>query len=74
MWVVGAVIGRWWAVPLGAVLWLVLVVLAVHVIAGDLVLVAALGGANTAVGVGLRSVSRLLLRGGRSVLTQLSRP
>jgi hypothetical protein len=68
MWMVGAVIGRWWAVPLGAALWLVLVLLAAHVSRDGLVLVAALGAANTAVGVGLRSVTRLLLRAGRSVL------
>jgi hypothetical protein len=58
MWLVGAVIGRWWAVPLGAIIWVLLVVLAVQINMGDLGVVAVLGAANTAVGLILRQVVR----------------
>ena len=54
MWFVGLALGRWWAVPVGAVLWTLLVVIAVQINLGDVPLAAALGGANTAVGVLLR--------------------
>lgn len=73
MWLIGAVIGRWWAVPLCAILWLLFVLLATHVSTNNLPLVAAVGAANAAVGVVLRQgvalTTRLLVRLGRSVRT-----
>jgi hypothetical protein len=48
----GLVIGRWWAVPLGAVVWPAL--LLATGISGDIALAAALGAANAAVGVAPR--------------------
>jgi hypothetical protein len=72
MWLVGLAIGRWWAIPVGAVAWTVLVVLALPIAVSDLPIAAALGAANVAVGVLLRwtvvGMSRLALR-----LTRLSR-
>jgi hypothetical protein len=49
MLLVGLVIGRWWAVPLGGVAWAALV--AASIAPGDVPLAAALGAANVAVGV-----------------------
>ena len=53
--VAGLVLGRWWAVPLGAVLWAAVVseALGGPCDAGCLPGAAALGAANTAVGVAL---------------------
>lgn len=69
MWLFGGVIGRWWAVPLGAVIWVLLVAFAVEINADGLPVVAALGAVNTAVGVlvrqGVGAVARLLGRLGR---------
>lgn len=55
MWFVGLAVGRWWAVPVGAVLWTLVVVIAVQLTLSDLPLVAALGAANAGVGVLLRT-------------------
>lgn len=54
MLLVGLAIGRWWAIPLGGVMWAVLVVLAVSITPADVPLAAALGAANAAVGVLVR--------------------
>lgn len=54
MLLVGLVLGRWWAIPLGGVAWAVLVVLAVSIAPADVPLAAALGAANVAVGVLVR--------------------
>jgi hypothetical protein len=51
MLLVGLVIGRWWAIPVGALGWAALVVVAVPISAGDIPLAVALGAANAAVGV-----------------------
>jgi hypothetical protein len=63
---VGLVVGRWWAVPLGGLAWAVLVLLAVHMPIGDVPVAAALGAANVAVGVVARQaaarITRLVLR------------
>jgi hypothetical protein len=58
----GLLIGRWWADPLGAVGWTILVLVAVPISLGDLPLAAALGAANTTVGVSARRRLRLGLR------------
>ncbi len=47
----GFAIGRWWAIPLGALGWTVLLVAAIPIDLGNLPLAAALGAANTAIGV-----------------------
>lgn len=66
MLLVGLVVGRWWAMPLGGVCWAMLVVLAVSIAPSDVPLVAALGAANAAVGVLVRWavvwVARLVVR------------
>jgi hypothetical protein len=54
MLLVGLALGRWWAIPLGGVVWAVMVVAAVPLGPGDVPLAAALGAANVAVGVLLR--------------------
>jgi hypothetical protein len=63
MLLVGLVIGRWWAIPLGALILPVLVVLTTSVDAADLPLAAALGAANIAVGVVVRRALARLLYG-----------
>ena len=61
MWLVGLAVGRWWAVPAGALGWAGLVMLSVSVTASDLLVAAALGAANVAVGVLMRwSVARVV--------------
>ena len=66
MLLVGLVLGRWWVIPLGGVAWALLVALAVSIAPGDVPLAAALGAANAAVGVLVRSplvwVGRLVMR------------
>jgi len=59
----GLAIGRWWAIPLGALGWTILLLVAVPISFGDLPLAAALGAANTAVGVVTRVGLALALRG-----------
>ena len=54
MLLVGLAIGRCWTVPLGAVAWTVLVVLAVPIATSDLPRAAVLGAASVAVGVLVR--------------------
>jgi hypothetical protein len=67
MLLVGLVIGRWWAIPLGALILPVLVVLTTSVDAADLPLAAALGAANIAVGVVVRRVlARLVITRARA--------
>jgi hypothetical protein len=68
----GLLIGRWWAVPLSAAGWTVLVLVAVPISLGDLPLAAALGAANTAVGVGARLGLGLVLRSALKI-TRLQR-
>jgi hypothetical protein len=63
MWLVGLAIGRWWAIPLGALGWMVLVVVAGPIAARDLPLAAALGAANVAVGILVRWAVVRLVRG-----------
>jgi hypothetical protein len=63
----GLLIGRWWTVPLAAVGWAVLVLVAVPISLGHLPLAAALGAANTAVGVSARLGLGLVLRGALKV-------
>jgi hypothetical protein len=58
----GFAIGRWWAIPLGALGWTVLIVAAVPIDLGNLPLAAALGAANTSVGVLARFGLGLALR------------
>jgi hypothetical protein len=69
MLVAGLVLGRWWAIPLGGVAWAVLIVLAVSIAPVDVLLAAALGAANVAVGVLVRWavewIARLVVRGTR---------
>ena len=55
----GLAIGRWWAIPLGAVGWMILVLVAVPISLDNLPLAAA----NTAIGVGARLATALALRG-----------
>jgi hypothetical protein len=52
MLLVGLAVGRWWAVPLGGVAWAAVVALAVS--PDDVLLAAALGAANVAIGVLVR--------------------
>jgi hypothetical protein len=51
MLLMGLAIGRWWAVPLGSLGWVLLVVIAVPISAGDIPLAAALGAANVVIGL-----------------------
>lgn len=51
MLLVGLVVGRWWAIPLGGVAWALLVAFAASLASGDIPLAAALGAVNVAVGV-----------------------
>jgi hypothetical protein len=63
MLLVGLAIGRWWAIPVGAVAWTVVVVLSVSIAPGELPAAAALGAANVAVGVLVRWTVARLVRG-----------
>ena len=60
--VAGLVVGRWWAVPLGAVAWSGLVVAFGDCGWGCVALASLLGAANTAAGVGVHVAVRALLR------------
>ena len=56
----GLLIGRGWAVPVGALAWAGLLLVTGTIDPGDLSLAALLGGVNTAVGVVVRqAVARL---------------
>jgi hypothetical protein len=70
---VGLVIGRWWAIPLGGAAWALLVAVAVGLSPGDAPLAAAVGAANVAVGMGVRGLVRLTLRAARQLLAPLAR-
>jgi hypothetical protein len=59
----GLAIGRWRAIPLGAIGWMILVLVAVPIGLDNLPLAAAFGAANTAVGVAIRIATALALRG-----------
>lgn len=59
----GFVMGRWWAIPFGALVWTVLVLGAVPIGVGGLPLAAALGAANAAIGVIVRLGVGLAQRG-----------
>jgi hypothetical protein len=63
MLLVGLAIGRWWAIPVGAVGWMVLVVIAVPIGVSDVPIALALGAANVAVGVFVRWTGRRLVGG-----------
>jgi hypothetical protein len=61
MWLAGLAIGRWWAIPVGAIGWTLLVVLSVPIAPGETPAAAALGAANVAVGVFARwTVARVV--------------
>lgn len=66
MLLVGLVVGRWWVIPLGGVVWGALVVFAVSIAPADVPLAAAFGAANVAVGVVARWtvvwIARLVVR------------
>jgi hypothetical protein len=59
----GLAIGRWWAIPLGTLGWTIVLLVAVPTGLSDLPLAAALGAANTAIGVGTRLAIGLAFRG-----------
>jgi hypothetical protein len=65
MLLVGLVVGRRWAIPLGAVGWVVTVVMAGTIGVADIPLAAALGAANVAVGVLARWAIEWMLGRGR---------
>lgn len=50
----GLVIGRWWAIPLGGIVWAAIVALAASTSLTEVSLAAALGAANVAIGVLIR--------------------
>jgi hypothetical protein len=62
MLLVGLVVGRRWAIPLGAAGWAVTVMIAGTIGVADIPLAAALGAANVAVGVLVRRVIARTLR------------
>jgi Flp pilus assembly protein protease CpaA len=53
-------IGRWWTIPIAAVLWTVLLLATGTIGAADIPLAAGLGAANAAVGVVVHQVLRSL--------------
>jgi len=61
-------IGRWWTIPIAAVLWTVLLLATGTIGAEDIPLAAAFGAANAAVGVAVHQALRSLfgLRPGRA--------
>jgi hypothetical protein len=63
LWLVGLAIGRWWAIPVGAVAWTVLLVVSVSIAPSELPAAAALGAVNVALGVVLRRTVGRLVRG-----------
>ncbi len=69
----GLAIGRWWAIPIGALGWTILLLVGVPTGLTDLPVAAALGAANTAIGVGTRLALGLALRGA-SRITRLYAP
>ena len=58
----GLLVGRWWAIGLGAIGWAVLLLLAGTVDVTDAPFAAALGAANVAVGVAARSAASAVRR------------
>ncbi len=62
MLLVGLVIGRWWAIPLGAVGWAATVLIAGTIGVDEIPAAAVFGAANVAVGVLVRWVVALALR------------
>ena len=69
----GLIVGRWWAIPLAAAGWVLVVLDNADCAAGCHVGVAALAAANAAVGVGVHVAVRAVLRGrpadGRTSIT-----
>jgi hypothetical protein len=63
LWLVGLAIGRWWAIPVGALGWTILVGLSVSIAPGELPAAAVLGAANVAAGVLVRWTVARLARG-----------
>jgi Flp pilus assembly protein protease CpaA len=55
-------IGRWWTIPIAAVLWTVLLLATGTIGAADIPLAAGLGAANAAVGVAVHQALRGLFR------------
>jgi hypothetical protein len=67
MLLVGLLIGRSWAIPVGAVAWGVVLLVTGVVTIGDVPLAAVVGGANTAVGVLVHRAAVWPFRRARSV-------
>jgi Flp pilus assembly protein protease CpaA len=55
-------IGRWWTIPIAALLWTVLLLATGTIGTADIPLAAALGAANAAVGVSVHQALRGLFR------------
>jgi Flp pilus assembly protein protease CpaA len=55
-------VGRWWTIPIAAVLWTVLLLATGTIGAADIPLAAGLGAANAAVGVAVHQTLRSLFR------------
>jgi Flp pilus assembly protein protease CpaA len=55
-------VGRWWTIPIAAVLWTVLLLATGTIGAADIPLAAGLGAANAAVGVAVHQALRSLFR------------
>jgi hypothetical protein len=56
------VIGRWWTIPIAAILWTVLLLATGTIGAADIPLTAGFGAANAAVGVAAHQAVRLVFR------------
>ena len=56
------VIGRWWTIPIAAVLWTVLLLATGTIGAADIPTAAVFGAANAAVGVAVHQALRALVR------------
>ena len=72
--VAGVIIGRWWALPIAAIVWPA-VLIGRHVGGGlpFILSAAALGAANTAVGVAAHKIGIKLLRKARRALHEIGR-